>query len=147
MGTSVHLGCHRRARLQDTPILNNRIMGTSVHLGCHRRGRLYRSTEYSIVQNRSILNVNFKTQERPKINFRNFGTLVLRSIVRRQTEMILSKSYAKPPFGCPSSVAYPQTAVSTFGDWGATLQSRPRLVTNPRRYAPVVFPPIAYGLQ
>ena len=39
MGTSVHLGCHRRARLQDTPILNNRIIGTSVHLGCHRRGR------------------------------------------------------------------------------------------------------------
>ena len=29
----------------------------------------------------------------------------------------------------------------------ATLQSRPRLVANPRRYAPVVFPPSAYGLQ
>ena len=27
------------SRLQDTPILNNRIMGTSVLLGCHRRGR------------------------------------------------------------------------------------------------------------
>ena len=25
------------SRLQDTPILNNRIIGTSVHLGCHRR--------------------------------------------------------------------------------------------------------------
>jgi hypothetical protein len=59
---------------------------------------VYRSTEYSVVQNRSILESwTSRLQERPKINFRNFGTSVLRSIVRRQSEIILYKSYATPP--------------------------------------------------
>ena len=59
---------------------------------------VYRSTEYSIVQNRSILKSwTSRLQERPKINFRKMGTLVLRSIVRWQSEIILYKSYATPP--------------------------------------------------
>ena len=59
---------------------------------------VYRSTEYSIVQNRSILKSwTSRLQERPKINFRKMGTLILRSIVRWQSEIILYKSYATPP--------------------------------------------------
>ena len=58
---------------------------------------VYRSTDYSIVQNRSILKSwTSRLQERPKINFRKMGTLVLRSIVR-QSEILLYKSYATPP--------------------------------------------------
>ena len=97
--------------------------------------------EYSIVQNRSILKSwTSRLQERPKINFGNFGTLVLRSIVR-QSEMILSKSYAKPPLRVAFLLGRvsPESCFYLSGVGVATLQSRPRLVTNPRRSAPEVM--------
>ena len=78
--------------------------------------KVYRSTDYSIVQNRCILKSwTSRFQERPRINFRNFGTLV------------------HPPPPSMASKVYRSTDYSIVQNrcilksWSSRFQERPKI--------------------